>query len=29
MTHPALGGGRMIKRACSFVLYLNQEWSEG
>ena len=28
MTHPALGRGQMIKRGCSFVLYLNQEWSE-
>ena len=28
MTHPALGRGQLIKRGCSFVLYLNQEWSE-
>ena len=27
MTHPALQPGQMIKRACSFVLYLNQGWS--
>ena len=24
LTHPALGRGQMVKRGCSFVLYLNQ-----
>ena len=28
MTHPALGRGQLIKRGCSFVLYLNQGWTE-
>ena len=27
MTHPALGPGKLLKRACSFVLYLNQGWT--
>jgi len=28
-THPGLEQGWMIKRACSFVLYLNPAWKEG